>query len=100
MDAVTLFEKIDEMTMNIQKIVDEPYLERLQLVLEALYFGGSSDLEIDEHLKEELTTIDLEKIPVIQIRKAIQFGILKGMKKSTQPNHSMTPESIALFIGY
>ena len=98
-DAVTLFEKIDEMTMNIQKIVDEPYLDRLQLVLESLYFKESTE-SLDEYLKEELKKIDLEKISVTQIRKAIQFGILKGMKKSTQPNHSMTPESIALFIGY
>lgn len=47
-----------------------------------------------------------KKIPTIQeaekeqIRKAVQLAILKGMKKSVQVNHQMTPDAIGLLVGY
>ncbi len=103
LDAVSLFEKLDKITMDLENIIDEPYLDRLQWVLEAIYYGEvnhpRSANGLDQ-INKDVTEIDIENIPILQIRKAIQFGILKGMKTSTQPNHSMTPESIALFIGY
>ncbi|UZM98671.1 hypothetical protein OL548_30155 [Lysinibacillus sp. MHQ-1] len=34
------------------------------------------------------------------IRKAIQIAILKGMRKSSQPNHQMTPDTLGLLVGY
>ncbi|MFY3792196.1 class I SAM-dependent methyltransferase [Ureibacillus sp. MALMAid1270] len=35
-----------------------------------------------------------------EIRKAVQLAILKGMRKSSQPNHQMTPDSLGLLVGY
>ncbi|QFF99706.1 class I SAM-dependent methyltransferase [Psychrobacillus glaciei] len=35
-----------------------------------------------------------------QIRKAVQLAILKGMKKSVQVNHQMTPDAIGLLVSY
>lgn len=35
-----------------------------------------------------------------EIRKAIQIAILKGMRKSSQPNHQMTPDTLGLLVGY
>ncbi|TQR18447.1 class I SAM-dependent methyltransferase [Psychrobacillus vulpis] len=35
-----------------------------------------------------------------QIRKAVQLAILKGMKKSAQVNHQMTPDAIGLLVAY
>nr|WP_106780414.1 class I SAM-dependent methyltransferase [Lysinibacillus timonensis] len=35
-----------------------------------------------------------------EIRKAIQLAILKGMRKTSQPNHQMTPDSLGLLVGY
>ncbi len=35
-----------------------------------------------------------------EIRKAIQLAILKGMRKSSQPNHQMTPDTLGLLVGY
>lgn len=35
-----------------------------------------------------------------QIRKAVQLAILKGMKKSVQVNHQMTPDAIGLLVAY
>ena len=34
------------------------------------------------------------------MRKAIQIAILKGMRKSSQPNHQMTPDTLGLLVGY
>ncbi|SOC03262.1 site-specific DNA-methyltransferase (adenine-specific) [Ureibacillus xyleni] len=35
-----------------------------------------------------------------EIRKAIQIAILKGMRKTSQPNHQMTPDTLGLLVGY
>lgn len=34
------------------------------------------------------------------IRKAIQIAILKGMRKTSQPNHQMTPDTLGILVGY
>ncbi len=34
------------------------------------------------------------------VRKAIQIAILKGMRKTSQPNHQMTPDTLGLLVGY
>lgn len=35
-----------------------------------------------------------------EVRKAIQIAILKGMRKTSQPNHQMTPDTLGLLVGY
>ncbi|MFP3917024.1 class I SAM-dependent methyltransferase [Lysinibacillus telephonicus] len=35
-----------------------------------------------------------------EIRKAIQIAILKGMRKTSQPNHQMTPDTLGILVGY
>lgn len=35
-----------------------------------------------------------------EMRKGIQIAILKGMRKNTQPNHQMTPDTLGLLISY
>ena len=35
-----------------------------------------------------------------EVRKAIQIAILKGMRKNSQPNHQMTPDTLGLLVGY
>src|SRR5699024_2390137 len=60
--------------------------------------------EIDELLQRKLDKrlqeITLDNFSATEIRKAIQLIILKGMQKSTQQNHMITPEAIALLLGY
>jgi site-specific DNA-methyltransferase (adenine-specific) len=34
------------------------------------------------------------------MRKAIQIAILKGMRKNTQPNHQMTPDTLGMLVSY
>src|SRR5690625_1372474 len=83
--------------------MDETYLDSLNMTLEALFYGGLNrkvDITIQQKVAKQLQTVDIEQMDVMEIRKAIQFAVLKGMKKSTQPQHSMTPEAISLFVGY
>lgn len=47
-----------------------------------------------------------KKVPLVtspskeQVRKAVQLAILKGMQKSAQVNHQMTPDAIGLLVAY
>ncbi|RDW16356.1 SAM-dependent methyltransferase [Oceanobacillus arenosus] len=98
-----LFEWLDHTTELIQQHNDEPYLDSLAVTMETLFFNDTA-VEMDEilsrKLKTELAKIDLSSYATIDIRKAIQLAILKGMKDSTQQQHLMTPETVALIIGY
>src|SRR5690625_2057305 len=101
--TIELFEWIDETTIHIQKVIDETYLDSLNITLDTLFYGGLDErfnIKIQETVLKALQTINVEQMNVTEIRKAIQFAVLKGMKKSTQPQHSMTPEAISLFVGY
>lgn len=98
-----LFEQIDNATELIQNQVNETYLDSLSITLET-FFDQNIAVETDEASKQELQRIlqhtDMSAYQVGEIRKAIQLAILKGMKGSTQQQHLMTPETVALFIGY
>ena len=63
-----------------------PYLEGVLETLEAI-LDGKLELKVEAPSKEDM-------------RKAIQIAILKGMRKNTQPNHQMTPDSLGLLISY
>jgi site-specific DNA-methyltransferase (adenine-specific) len=49
---------------------------------------------------EDVQEIAIEDFTNEEIRKAYQLAILKGMKEAVQPNHTMTPDGVALFMGY
>lgn len=98
-----LFEWIDKTTEIIQQHKDEPYLDSLAITLESLLeqgFFDETDSILTKSLEERLNEIDLSSYPSDAIRKAIQLAILKGMKGSTQQQHVMTPDTIALLVGY
>ena len=101
--VVELYEWLDETTLMIQSSANEPFLDSLAIALEALFYGDihEENLEgLNEKIQEALLRINLTDYSTENIRKAIQLAVLKGMKKATQHHHTMTPEAIALFIGY
>lgn len=102
-NVVKLYEWIDNATTVIEQEMDAPYLDRLSISLEALFYGDIHE-EATETAKgkmdELLQNIDVESYTPEEFRKAVQLAVLKGMKESTQHQHTMTPEAIALFIGY
>lgn len=81
--VTTLFKKIDELALNIQKQDQQTYLEAIVAAGEDLF----ASLESDKYTKENL-------------RKAVQLAVLNGMKEAVQPHHEMTPDAVAMFIGY
>ena len=68
---------------NAQQI---DYLEALLQTLEAT-LDGKFEWHVDGATKEDM-------------RKAIQIAILKGMRKSSQPNHQMTPDTLGLLVSH
>src|SRR5699024_8821659 len=81
----------------------EPYLDSLAMCMEVLFYG-TFQREVSTDVKESIETplqqIDLSTYNTADIHKAIQLTIIKGMQKTTQHQHAITPETIALFIGY
>lgn len=62
------------------------YLDGVLKTLSGM-IDGNEQLPVEATTKEEM-------------RRAIQLAILKGMRKSSQPNHQMTPDSLGLLIAY
>lgn len=102
-DVVQLFNIIDKTTSVIQQEESETYLDSLTRSLEAMFFEITDEPLGDkgQHIVDtSLTDINVDQLDKTTIRKAVQLAILKGMKEATQPQHLMTPETIAMFIGY
>ncbi|GAA0600732.1 class I SAM-dependent methyltransferase [Virgibacillus siamensis] len=98
-----LFEWIDQTTELIQQYDNAPYLDCLTGTLSTLFYRDipeETDKELSQKLTDELEGAELESYTNTEIRKAVQLAILKGMKGSTQQQHLMTPETVALFTGY
>src|SRR5699024_12799655 len=56
--------------------------------------------DVKESIETTIQKTDLSKYNTADIHKAIRLTIIKGMRKTTQHQHAITPETIALFIGY
>ncbi|HLQ72495.1 MAG TPA: class I SAM-dependent methyltransferase [Bacillota bacterium] len=96
-----LYSWIDNTTEKIQQSHNEPYIESLIITLEMLYMDAVPDRvsevtskELQKQLEQKFNTYD-----TVTIRKAVQLAILKGMRVA-QEKHLMTPETVALLIGY
>src|SRR5699024_11004051 len=62
--------------------------------------SSSLNVTLTGQLQKMLNKINLSNSSVEERRKAVQLALLKGMKNNTQQQHVLTPESVALFIGY
>src|SRR5699024_2596020 len=95
-----LFEDIDYLTEILQQSMNETYLESLTIALETIFYQELPE-GVDDGLMQKLQTIpDVVSYDVVEIRKAVQLATLKGMKGATQQQHLMTPETVAMFVGY
>ncbi|UJL45072.1 class I SAM-dependent methyltransferase [Virgibacillus sp. NKC19-16] len=98
-----LYEWIDQTTEIIQKHEEEPYLNSLTSTMESLFYQDAPEAMDDilsHKVQNALKEIDFSMFKIEEIRKGIQLAILKGMKDSTQQQHLMTPETVALLVGY
>ena len=98
-----LFEVIDDTASILQHDHSVTYLEAIVETGENL-FQGDVTQTVDEVTRKRLLEIyrrvTIGHYTKEEIRKAIQLAVLKGMKEAVQPHHAMTPDSVALFIGY
>ena len=103
-EVTELYTWLDETTMEIESQVDESYLDSLLYTLEALFYDEVQREENNELLvkviERKLNEVKIERYSVETIRKAIQLALLKAMKAHTQHQHLMTPEAVAMIIGY
>lgn len=81
-----IFSHINNRTEEQMKAHEMDYLESLLQTLEDT-LDGKFEWHVEGSTKEDM-------------RKAIQIAILKGMRKSSQPNHQMTPDTLGLLVGH
>ncbi|MGN4124081.1 class I SAM-dependent methyltransferase [Lysinibacillus sphaericus] len=81
-----LFALLNEHAEKLGKEHNTTLLEGMLDGLEA-WLDGEVDFSQEDSTKED-------------VRKAIQIAILKGMRKGSQPNHQMTPDTLGLLVGH
>ncbi|WP_026701387.1 class I SAM-dependent methyltransferase [Salibacterium aidingense] len=107
MEPVTEVEKlhtlIDDMASSIQQHTDVTYLEALAEAGENVFQHRIVQTLPDEENKRLAKKLDEElpeEMKKEEIRKAFQLAVIKGMKEAVQPHHAMTPDAVAMFMGY
>jgi site-specific DNA-methyltransferase (adenine-specific) len=98
-----LFTWLDQTVNLISDVENIPYLDSLVEAGELLFVQEVSDqidLEFKQKLEQRLSEITLQDYEREEVRKALQLAILKGMKGVTQQHHYITPDTVALFMGY
>lgn len=80
------FEQLNQAAEQIEQTGHGTYLEGIVYGLER-WLSGAEEFPDLEASKEEK-------------RRAIQLAILKGMRKSSQPNHQMTPDSLGMVMAF
>ncbi|TGB04053.1 class I SAM-dependent methyltransferase [Halobacillus salinus] len=98
-----LFQWIDDTATDVSHDMNITYLEAIAETLDVLFNGhpfDDMDKNLQTKLNNELTKISKDDYQKEEIRKAVQLTILKGMKGATQQQHLITPDSVAMFMGY
>lgn len=81
-----IFSLINEHAEKYEKEQNVSFLEGVLITLSNI-IDGEIELPVQNASKEEM-------------RKAIQLTILKGIRKDSQPNHQMTPDSLGFLLAY
>lgn len=98
-----LFQWIDDTATTISEDMNITYLESIAETMDVLFNGQPFDdmsENLQTYLTNELTKVNKDNHEKEEIRKAVQLAILKGMKGATQQQHLITPDSVAMFMGY
>ncbi|WP_173915837.1 class I SAM-dependent methyltransferase [Halobacillus sp. Marseille-Q1614] len=98
-----LFKWLDETAETLERDLDLTYLEALTESIDTLSNGQPFDdipENVQTYLLNQLTKVKADSFTKEELRKAVQLAILKGMKGATQHQHLITPDSVAMFMGY
>ncbi len=97
------FDYFDEIADNLYRKYKIPYLEGMneafRLLLDGKMLNDYNEETIKDALilKRKIKDMSFERE---EIRKAVQYGVLKAYKHTNESNASITPETIGIFIGY
>jgi len=98
-----LFKTLDETAILLEKELDCSYLDALAETGENIFHDKVLQEGLSEVARKKLDKYyyEISKIAFTKedVRKAFQLACLKGLK-GMHPNHQMTPDSIAFFIGF
>lgn len=86
-------EKIEKLFGMLNEHAEKIENEQNTTLLEGILDGLEAWLDGDVDFSQQGTTKE-------DVRKSIQIAILKGMRKGSQPNHQMTPDTLGLLVGY
>ncbi|WP_245680525.1 class I SAM-dependent methyltransferase [Bacillus marinisedimentorum] len=98
-----LFQVLDESAELLADELDAVYLDALAEAAENLYEGTVLQ-DVNDLAARKLQKLydrnTLDQFSKEEKRKAFGLAVLKGMKDATQQNHMVTPDAVAVFIGY
>ncbi|CQR48133.1 N-6 DNA Methylase [Paraliobacillus sp. PM-2] len=97
------FELLDDIVENIQTKENITYLDSLVIALEYIFSKTSNGELLNDtmdYLNESIKTLTIAKLEKEEIRKVVQLATLKGMRGATQQQHLITPDTVAMFVGY
>jgi len=89
---------IEEHVKNIEGNDLDALIDILTLLLTEEVL--EDDAYKDDPFIEKLKQLKLETLEKDQIRKVIEFAILRGLKGAVQSQHAITPDTIASYIVY
>ncbi|WP_235068869.1 class I SAM-dependent methyltransferase [Turicibacter sp. TJ11] len=98
-----LFDLVDETSMIISSELKMSYLHAMCESCENIMsqeISQSISEESKETLQQQYAVLEGLEFTQEEIRKALQLAILKGLKSERLTNAIMTPDSIALILGY
>ncbi|MGM9986125.1 MAG: class I SAM-dependent methyltransferase [Bacillaceae bacterium] len=99
-----LFQILDTTALLLKKEFQYTYFDGLMETGENILAGEVqqpiSYSSTKERLQQEYDKLEAYTFEKDTMRRAFQLGLLKGMKEGIQPNHEMTPDTVALFVSY
>lgn len=95
-----LFDIVDETSMMISAAGQMSYLQAICESCQNIISQTISQSAIKEALWEQYDQLEGLEFAREEVRKALQLAILKGLKAEDLTNALMTPDSIALMVGY
>lgn len=93
-----IFQWFDQAASKIEQAHNMTYLDSLIEAGNWLFYKDEQG-ELSDTLSD-LENINMDGFKKEEVRKGLQLAILKGMKGATQQHHYITPDSVAIFIGY
>lgn len=98
----TLYDVLDASASLLYETSKTPYVQGIVRTCENIIANSAKtdDQVLNEKLNELMEPIRHIEFQKEEIRKAIQYAVLKGLKHQKISNQMMTPESIGMLMGY